>query len=81
MAVQYLFPSGLTDPKATPVFKPPEEIFPKFKKMEFDSECRPKDPLFYTTQPRFYHLLSVGLVVYYFLFATFSCKKVENFQI
>lgn len=39
--------------------KPPIEIFPKFKKMDFDNECRPKDTLFYTTAPNFYRLMSV----------------------
>lgn len=58
-AIAYLFPSGLTDKKALPVMKPPEEILPKFNKLEFDEEGRPLDPLFFTLKPRFYGLLSV----------------------
>lgn len=59
-AIEYLFPSGLTDKKARPVMKPPEEILPKFHKYEFDKEGRPKDSLFFTLKPRFYGLLSVS---------------------
>lgn len=62
-AIAYLFPSGLTDKKALPVMKPPEEILPKFNKLDFDEEGRPLDPLFFTLKPRFYGLLSVGLSI------------------
>ncbi|VDN02707.1 unnamed protein product [Thelazia callipaeda] len=58
-ALEYLFPSGLTDPKALPVMKPPEEILPKKLQIAFDDEGRPKDLLFFTTAPKFYRLLSV----------------------
>uniref|UniRef100_A0A7E4W0J4 37S ribosomal protein S9, mitochondrial n=1 Tax=Panagrellus redivivus TaxID=6233 RepID=A0A7E4W0J4_PANRE len=57
-AIEYLFPSGLTDLKARPVMKPPEEILPKFHKFEFDREGKPMDPLFFTLKPKFYGLLS-----------------------
>ncbi|TKR64289.1 hypothetical protein L596_024851 [Steinernema carpocapsae] len=57
-AIEYLFPSGLTDPLARPVMKPPEEILPRFQRFSFDDEGRPLDPLFFTLKPRFYKLLS-----------------------
>lgn len=57
-AIEYLFPSGLTDPKALPVMKPPEEILPKFRKLSFNEEGRPSDLLFYTLKPKFYKLLT-----------------------
>uniref|UniRef100_A0A0N4ZVK8 28S ribosomal protein S9, mitochondrial n=1 Tax=Parastrongyloides trichosuri TaxID=131310 RepID=A0A0N4ZVK8_PARTI len=57
-SIEYLFPSGLTDPKARPVMKRPEEILPKFYKLDFDDEGRPLDSLFFTLKPKFYKLLS-----------------------
>uniref|UniRef100_A0AC34FC05 Ribosomal protein S9 n=1 Tax=Panagrolaimus sp. ES5 TaxID=591445 RepID=A0AC34FC05_9BILA len=57
-AIEYLFPSGLSDKKARPVMKPPEEILPKFNKFEFDKDGKPKDTLFFTLKPKFYGLLS-----------------------
>jgi small subunit ribosomal protein S9 len=57
-SIEYLFPSGLSDLKARPVMKPPEEVLPKFHKFEFDKEGRPKDTLFFTLRPKFYSLLS-----------------------
>lgn len=52
-SIEYLFPSGL-DPVARPVMKPPEEIFPKQKEAEFDTQGRPYQPFFYTLLPDFY---------------------------
>jgi small subunit ribosomal protein S9 len=57
-SIEYLFPSGLTDLKARPVMKPPEEILPKFHKFEFDKDGKPKDTLFFTLKIKFYGLLS-----------------------
>jgi len=51
-SIEYLFPSGL-DPEAKPMMKPPEEIFPKQKDVEFDFEGRPFHPFFYTLKPNF----------------------------
>lgn len=65
-AIEYLFPSGLTDLKARPVMKPPEEILPKFHKFEFDKEGKPKNSLFFTLKPKFYALLSVCVFLNYF---------------
>ncbi|MFH4979327.1 hypothetical protein AB6A40_006036 [Gnathostoma spinigerum] len=68
--IEYLFPSGLTDLKARPVMKPPEEILPKFRKYSFDEEGRPTDSLFFTLKYKFHRLLSdigwktLGLVRY-----------------
>ncbi|EFO21172.2 ribosomal protein S9 containing protein [Loa loa] len=57
-AVEYLFPSGLTNKLALPVMKPPEEILPVLRQIAFDDEGRPKDLLFFTLAPKFYRLLS-----------------------
>ena len=70
-SIEYLFPSGLSkgthrdegflfhkiyfSPEATPVMKPPEEIFPRQKEVEFDLEGRPFHPFFYTLKPNFNH--------------------------
>ena len=51
-SIEYLFPSGL-DPEAKPMMKPPEEIFPKQKDVEFDYEGRPFHPFFFTLKPNF----------------------------
>ena len=51
-SVEYLFPSGLAQ-EAKPMMKPPEEIFPKQKDVEFDYEGRPYHPFFYTLKPNF----------------------------
>lgn len=56
-AIEYLFPSGLFDPKARPIMKPPEDIFPKRKEAEFDYTGRPHHHLFYTGKPNFFSLL------------------------
>jgi len=53
-SIEYLFPSGLSK-EATPVMKPPEEIFPRQKEVEFDLEGRPFHPFFYTLKPNFNH--------------------------
>ncbi|KAK6049185.1 hypothetical protein COOONC_13310 [Cooperia oncophora] len=57
-AISYLFPSGLFDPKAKPVMRPPDEIMPKFHSFSFDEEGRPTDTRFFTLRPTFYKLLS-----------------------
>uniref|UniRef100_A0A0N5AFS9 30S ribosomal protein S9, chloroplastic n=1 Tax=Syphacia muris TaxID=451379 RepID=A0A0N5AFS9_9BILA len=67
-AIEYLFPSALTDKKALPVMKPPEELFPKFEKLEFDEEGRPSDTLFYSLSPKFYCLLSVCCFYFFSIF-------------
>ena len=51
-SIEYLFPSGLA-PEARPIMKPPEEVFPKQKDVEFDNEGRPFHPFFYTLKPNF----------------------------
>jgi len=56
-AVKYLFPSGLFDPRARPMMKHPEEIYPKKKEAEFDITGRPYHSLFYTSKPNYYQLL------------------------
>jgi len=59
-AIRYLFPSGLYEPKARPMMKPPEEIYPKQKAAQFDGNGRPHHPFFYTTKQQFYYLLFVS---------------------
>lgn len=56
-AIEYLMPSGLFEPKARPILKPPEEIFPKKKAAEFDVMGRPFHCFFYTGRPNYYQLL------------------------
>ncbi|GBP07898.1 28S ribosomal protein S9, mitochondrial [Eumeta japonica] len=56
-AIEYLFPSGIYDPAARPLMKPPEEVFPTRKAAEFDEAGRPFHFLFYTGSPNFYKLL------------------------
>jgi len=56
-AIKYLFPSGLFDPRARPMMKHPDEIFPSKKAAEFDIHGRPYHPMFYTAKPNYYTLL------------------------
>ncbi|XP_040574806.1 small ribosomal subunit protein uS9m [Lepeophtheirus salmonis] len=56
-AIEYLFPSGLHNPEARPILKPPEEIFPKEKDAEFDDEGRPFHSFFYCVSPNFVQTL------------------------
>ncbi|CAH2267013.1 jg6712 [Pararge aegeria aegeria] len=56
-AIEYLFPSGIYDPAARPLLKPPEEVFPARKAAEFDEAGRPHHFLFYTGKPNFFKLL------------------------
>lgn len=58
-AIEYLFPSGIFDPKARPIMKTPEEIFPKRKAAEFDEFGRPHHSMFFTGRPNFFKLLFV----------------------
>lgn len=56
-AIEYLFPSGIYDPAARPLMKPPEEIFPARKAAEFDEAGRPHHFLFYTGKPNFFKMM------------------------
>lgn len=56
-AIQYLFPSGLFEPRARPFLKHPYEVFPKRKAAEFDASGRPFHSLFYTGRPNYYQTL------------------------
>ncbi|KAG8227041.1 hypothetical protein J437_LFUL013828 [Ladona fulva] len=56
-AIEYLFPSGLFEPRARPLMRPPEEVFPQRKEAEFDESGRPYHFLFYTGKPNYYQLL------------------------
>uniref|UniRef100_A0A6M2CKU2 Small ribosomal subunit protein uS9m n=1 Tax=Rhipicephalus microplus TaxID=6941 RepID=A0A6M2CKU2_RHIMP len=56
-AIQYLMPSGLHEPKARPIMKPPEDVFPREKAAQFDYSGRPFHYLFYTTKPHYYGVL------------------------
>ena len=61
-AVSYLFPSGLFDPRARPMMKPPDEIYPKCKAAEFDIRGRPYHSLFYTSKANYFQFLHVSLL-------------------
>ncbi|EFN87809.1 28S ribosomal protein S9, mitochondrial [Harpegnathos saltator] len=56
-AIEYLFPSGLHDPKARPMMRHPNEIFPNKKAAEFDETGRPYHSMFYTYKPNYYQIL------------------------
>ncbi|XP_046398436.1 28S ribosomal protein S9, mitochondrial [Ischnura elegans] len=56
-AIEYLFPSGLFEPRARPIMKPPEEVYPEKKAAEFDESGRPHHSLFYTGNPNYYQQL------------------------
>ncbi|XP_014242600.1 28S ribosomal protein S9, mitochondrial-like isoform X2 [Cimex lectularius] len=56
-AIEYLFPSGLFEPKARPFLKPPHLVFPPKKDAEFDTSGRPYHFLFYTGKPNFYSIM------------------------
>ncbi|KAL0099032.1 hypothetical protein PUN28_020227 [Cardiocondyla obscurior] len=56
-AIEYLFPSGLYDPKARPIMQHPETIFPNRKEAEFDETGRPFHSMFYTSKPNYYEAL------------------------
>lgn len=56
-SIQYLFPSGLFDPKARPMMEHPEKIFPSRKAAEFDETGRPFHFMFYTSKPNYYEIL------------------------
>uniref|UniRef100_G3MP64 Small ribosomal subunit protein uS9m n=1 Tax=Amblyomma maculatum TaxID=34609 RepID=G3MP64_AMBMU len=60
-AIQYLMPSGLHEPKARPIMKPPEDVFPREKAAQFDYTGRPFHYLFYTTRPNYYEVLHEGV--------------------
>jgi len=56
-AIEYLFPSGLQEPGARPIMKPPEEVFPKQKSVEFDYNGRPFHPFFFTNKPQYTQIM------------------------
>ena len=56
-AISYLFPSGLFEPEARPMMKPPEIVFPLQKDAEFGVDGRPHHPFFYTTKPQYTQIL------------------------
>ncbi|XP_069676223.1 small ribosomal subunit protein uS9m isoform X2 [Periplaneta americana] len=55
-AIEYLFPSGLFEPRARPLMKPPDEVFPARKAAEFDESGRPHHFLFYTGRSHLFQL-------------------------
>ncbi|KAI1298714.1 28S ribosomal protein S9, mitochondrial [Halotydeus destructor] len=56
-AIQYLMPSGLFNPAARPLMRPPDEIFPKRKSAQFDVHGKPHHTLFYTGFPNYFQLM------------------------
>nr|CDS18650.1 28S ribosomal protein S9, mitochondrial [Echinococcus granulosus] len=70
-AIRYLFPSGLQSRKAHPKLKPPEEVYPEKKKIQFDKTGRPFHDLFYTGKPAYYEVMHVGnllLAIFFFMY-------------
>lgn len=58
-AIQYLFPSGIYDKKARPFMKPPEQVYPPRKRIQFDKTGRPFHYMFFTGFPHYYNLCHV----------------------
>ncbi|CAF3934626.1 unnamed protein product [Rotaria sordida] len=56
-ALSYLLPSGLLDERARPKMRPPEEMFPKEKAVQFDKAGRPFHFLYYTAKHNYYDVL------------------------
>ncbi|KRZ90646.1 putative myosin regulatory light chain [Trichinella sp. T8] len=56
-AIRYLFPSGLFSLKSRPIMKHPDELFPRIKSAEFDTDGRPFHFLFYTLNASFYQIM------------------------
>ncbi|EZA55978.1 hypothetical protein DMN91_003212 [Ooceraea biroi] len=56
-AIRYLFPSALYDPRARPMMRHPDEIFPHRKASEFDESGRPFHSMFYTTKQNYFEIL------------------------
>ncbi|XP_015187647.1 PREDICTED: 28S ribosomal protein S9, mitochondrial-like isoform X6 [Polistes dominula] len=56
-SLEYLFPSGLYDPKARPLMKHPKEIFPPQKVAEFSADGKPIHPFFFMITPFYYETL------------------------
>lgn len=56
-AISYLFPSGLFEPDAKPIMKPPEIVYPMQKDAEFSLDGRPHHPFFYTTKPQYTQIM------------------------
>lgn len=61
-------PSGLFEPRARPIMKPPEQLYPKQKEAQFNIEGRPNHALFYTTRHNFYQIC---YVIYKFVILSF----------
>ncbi|KAM3180863.1 hypothetical protein ACTXT7_015475 [Hymenolepis weldensis] len=56
-AIRYLFPSGLQSKNAHPKLKPPEEVYPEKKKLQFDRTGRPFHDLHYTGKPAYFEVM------------------------
>lgn len=56
-AISYLLPSGLYEPTARPLMRPPEEVFKTQKEAQFDSTGRPFHTLFFTLKPNYFQTL------------------------
>lgn len=56
-ALNYLLPSGLLEERARPKMRPPEEMYPKEKAVQFDKAGRPYHFLYYTAKHNYYDVL------------------------
>lgn len=63
-SIKYLFPSALFGKDAKPMMPEPEKIFPKTHQLEVDASGAPNHPLFFTTKPKFYSMLSVRIFTF-----------------
>lgn len=56
-SISYLFPSGLFEKRSRPLMKPPAEIFPRQRVVQWGEDRRPFHFLFYTGKQAYYSLM------------------------
>ncbi|KAF7391259.1 hypothetical protein HZH66_009739 [Vespula vulgaris] len=56
-SIEYLFPSGLYEPKARPLMKHPKDLFIFQRTGQFFADGKPCHPFFYTLYPFYYETL------------------------
>ncbi|KAG5317048.1 RT09 protein, partial [Acromyrmex heyeri] len=79
-SIQYLFPSGLFDPKARPIMEHPEKIFPSRKAAEFDETGKPFHSMFYTSKPNYYETLYISENYFYLQNIVDNIKSLNNIE-
>lgn len=76
-AIAYLLPSGLYEPKARPLMKPPKEMFPREKAAQFDNSGRPFNTFFYTSFANYYTVIH-SLIEKFHELDAFEDKMIEK---